>query len=184
MKRAFDIVVSAMLLLLTSPILLLVCLAIKLTDKGPALFSQTRVGLNGRLFEIYKFRSMVVNAADLGGFSTADKDPRITAIGRLLRKTSLDELPQLFNVLKGEMSLVGPRPDVPAQRALYTEPQYLKRCSVQPGITGLAQATKRSTATIEERLQLDLDYVDQSSLRFDLWVILLTIKQVIAKGGI
>lgn len=183
MKRLFDIAVSLIALVLFSPVMLLVALAIKLGSKGPVLFTQPRVGVHGELFPVFKFRSMVVGAASQGPYFTQGNDPRITPIGALLRKTSLDELPQLLNVLLGHMSLVGPRPNVPAQRDEYSQAQWDKRNSVRPGITGLAQAIKRSAATPDERTQLDLEYVDKASLWFDIYVILLTVKQVVAGKG-
>lgn len=166
-----------------SPILIGVAVAIYLSDSGPVLFKQRRVGRGGRDFFIYKFRSMVIDAERLGGYSTADGDPRITKVGRFIRRTSIDELPQLFNVLCGSMSVVGPRPDVPAQRALYTEAEWQLRNSVRPGITGLAQATLRSAATETQRKELDLQYAQQASLFKDIQIILLTFKQVFGKGG-
>jgi lipopolysaccharide/colanic/teichoic acid biosynthesis glycosyltransferase len=132
---------------------------------------------------MWKFRSMVINAESLGGYSTADRDPRITPIGRFIRKTSLDELPQLLNVLFGEMSIVGPRPDVPAQRSLYTEEEWMVRHSVRPGITGLAQSTLRSEATTEQRKAMDLEYAKNVSFALDVRIILMTIRQVVFKGG-
>lgn len=183
MKRAFDVVVSCCVIIVSAPIWLVIAICIVLSDRGPALYRQQRVGLGGNTFGIFKFRTMVQNADKIGGYSTAFGDPRITRIGGVLRRYSLDELPQLLNVLLGDMSLVGPRPDVPAQRNLYTDEEYAKRTSVKPGITGLAQATARSTATTEQRKQLDLEYVDKTSFVFDLKVIMLTVRQVIAVGG-
>ncbi|WP_372738516.1 sugar transferase [Neptunomonas sp.] len=183
MKRTFDVVVAFIVLLLCLPLMLVVALFIKLESKGPALFKQQRIGKDGRLFSIYKFRSMVVGAEKVGPHFTSDYDPRITKGGRFVRKTSLDELPQLLNVLKGDMSLVGPRPNVPEQRSEYTEEEWAERNKVRPGITGLAQAVKRSQATPVERTQLDLEYVRKSSFLFDVYVILLTVKQIVLKGG-
>lgn len=183
MKRLFDILVSLSVLIPAAPLLIVIAVLIKLESRGPAIFKQQRVGRFGEPFYIYKFRSMVVNAESSGPHFTQQSDPRITRVGRFIRKTSLDELPQLLNVLKGDMSLVGPRPDVPKQRADYSESEWNKRNQVRPGITGLAQAKLRSSATFVERTQMDLEYVDKSSLSFDLWVILLTIKQVLFKGG-
>jgi len=183
-KRVFDIVMSLVTLLFASPVLIMVALLIKFESRGPVIFKQERVGRFGKTFFIYKFRSMVVDAATQGPYFTQANDPRITRIGRFVRKTSLDELPQLINVLKGDMSLVGPRPDVPKQRSNYTQYEWDKRNSVRPGITGLAQAKLRSVATLEERTRLDLEYVDRASITFDLWVIILTVKQVLfIKGG-
>lgn len=183
LKRAFDIVGAAALIVLTLPVLVLVSLAIRAHDGGPALYRQTRIGKGGLPFEIYKFRTMVANADKIGGYSTADGDSRITPVGRTLRRYSIDELPQLFNVLRGDMSLVGPRPDVPAQRSLYSDTDFMRRHSVRPGITGLAQATLRSSATQEQRMRLDLEYVDKSGVPFDMMVLILTLKQVFTKGG-
>ncbi len=183
MKRLFDVIASLLALLLLSPLLLGVALAVYAGDFGPVLFRQRRVGRGGREFSIYKFRSMVLNAERLGGFSTADGDPRITRIGRFIRRTSIDELPQLLNVLMGDMSLVGPRPDVPAQRSLYSAEEWEARHRVRPGITGLAQATLRSEATVEQRKQMDLRYAREASLALDLRIIALTFKQVLGKGG-
>jgi len=178
----FDVVISVLTLLALSPVFIVVSLLIR-RDGGPVLFRQTRVGLHGKVFSIYKFRSMVINSEQLGGYSTQKNDPRITRIGRFIRKTSIDELPQLLNVLKGEMSIVGPRPNVPGQQAEYTQEQWDLRNSVLPGITGLAQATLRSGATWQQRFDLDIEYVRLRSLRFDFNIILLTVKQVLTKGG-
>ena len=130
-----------------------------------------------------KFRSMVVDAEARGGHATLKGDPRITRAGRILRKTSLDELPQLINVLRGEMSLVGPRPDVPAQQGNYSAEDWQRRTSVRPGITGLAQAVARSAATHEERLALDLSYVDQPTLGADLRILGLTVLRLFRGGA-
>lgn len=183
MKRLFDISVALVALLLLSPVILLVALLIYLTDKGPVFFKQKRVGLNGKTFDIYKFRSMVTNASSLGGHQTLENDNRITKIGRVIRKTSVDELPQLLNVLLGDMSVVGPRPNVPLQREEYSEQEWDKRNSVQPGITGLAQAKGRSCLTPEQRTKYDLEYVDNVNLINDIKIILLTVKQIVTKGG-
>ena len=183
-KRAVDIVVAAIALVVLAPVMLLVALALKLESPGPIFFRQKRVGQNNRMFELLKFRSMHVDCADPGGDrSTSRCDERVTAVGRFIRRTSLDELPQLFNVLKGEMSLVGPRPDVPAQRALYTPQDWQARCSVRPGITGLAQALVRSEATEAERLALDLRYVREQSLALDLRIMWLTLGRLSGKGS-
>ena len=183
MKRLFDILVSLSALVMLSPIILVVAMLVKAEGPGSVLFTQQRVGRNGELFSIYKFRSMVTDAAEKGPYFTQGNDPRITQVGAMLRRTSLDELPQLLNVLLGQMSLVGPRPNVPAQRQEYNQAQWDKRNSVRPGITGLAQAVKRSSATPEERTSLDLEYVDKTSLTFDMYVLLLTVKQVVLGKG-
>lgn len=183
MKRLLDMVVSGLALLFASPFMALVALFIKLDSKGPVIFKQQRVGLYGQMFSIYKYRSMVDDAVTLGPHYTSQGDPRITRLGRIIRKTSIDELPQLLNVLKGDMSVVGPRPNVPVQRVEYTELEWDKRNSVCPGITGLAQALMRSDATAEQRTRLDLEYVDKATVFFDVWIILLTVKQVLFRGG-
>jgi lipopolysaccharide/colanic/teichoic acid biosynthesis glycosyltransferase len=183
MKRLFDIVISSLFLLLLLPILIAVAIAIALDSSGPVIYRQTRVGRNLESFCILKFRSMVDKADKIGGHSTMRGDVRVTRVGRFIRKTSLDELPQLINVLKGDMSLVGPRPDVPAQEVLYQPEDWVKRHRVRPGITGLAQATMRSSAKPEERLQLDLEYVETASLSKDIIIIILTARQVMIRGS-
>lgn len=183
MKRLIDFVLALFTLIVMSPVLLAVGAAVYFSDRGNVFYTQQRVGRGGRHFSMLKFRSMVLNADRLGGYSTADGDPRITAVGRFIRKTSLDELPQVLNVLAGDMSLVGPRPDVPAQRSLYTEAEWEIRHRVRPGITGLAQATLRSSATPEERKRLDLHYAQNPSVGFDFEIIGLTFKQIFGKGG-
>lgn len=181
-KRVFDVIFAVFLLIAAFPLLVVVAYLIR-KDGGPALFKQERVGLHGTPFQIYKFRSMVINAESLGGHSTQTNDPRITSIGHWIRKTSIDELPQLLNVLKGDMSFVGPRPNVPAQREEYTEEQWNLRNSVVPGITGLAQATIRSQGTWQERYDCDVLYVQKSSFMYDLWLIILTAKTVLSSKG-
>ena len=178
MKRIMDLTISLLLLFLLWPILILISIWIKFDSKGPVVFKQKRVGLNGLPFHIYKFRTMAVDAELIGGYSTKRGDVRITRAGRFLRKTSLDEIPQLLNVLKGEMSCVGPRPDVPMQKTKYTDMEWNKRCQVKPGITGLAQATNRSEGTASERIQLDLEYVDKKSIVLDLKIMIMTIGQL------
>lgn len=183
LKRTFDIVVAGTALLLSALPMALVAMAIRLHDRGPALYRQVRIGRDCRPFAMFKFRSMIADADKIGGYATATGDARITPIGRFIRRTSIDELPQLFNVLRGDMSIVGPRPDVPAQQPLYRPEQWRMRHRVRPGITGLAQATARSTATSDGRLELDLRYVRAVSIRTDITIILLTIRQLVAKTG-
>jgi lipopolysaccharide/colanic/teichoic acid biosynthesis glycosyltransferase len=178
-----DIVLAMAALLALAPLLLGAALAIALETGLPVLFRQTRVGLNGREFGMYKFRSMVKNAAQEGPYFTTDNDPRITRVGRFVRRTSIDELPQLINVLKGEMSLVGPRPDVPAQRSLYTPVDWAQRCSVRPGITGLAQALYRSDSTEVQRLDADLRYTREASLWLDLKICWWTLRRLGGQGA-
>jgi lipopolysaccharide/colanic/teichoic acid biosynthesis glycosyltransferase len=183
MKRLMDIVLSLAALAVLSPFFLAAALAIALESGFPVIFRQQRVGLGGREFGMYKFRSMVKNAAAIGPYHTAADDPRITRVGRFIRRTSIDELPQIVNVLKGEMSLVGPRPDVPAQRVNYTEAAWTERCSVRPGITGLAQAMLRSQATEEQRQSLDLRYVREAGVWMDLKIIWWTLGRLSGKGS-
>jgi lipopolysaccharide/colanic/teichoic acid biosynthesis glycosyltransferase len=183
MKRTLDVLVSLCAVVVVSPVLAIVALAVLIDSGAPVLFRQTRIGLHGREFGMLKFRSMVRNADALGPYHTTDNDPRITRIGAFIRRTSLDELPQLLNVLAGDMSLVGPRPDVPAQRSLYTDQQWTERCSVRPGITGLAQATLRSQATPEQRLALDLRYAREHNLWLDLRILARTVGRLSGKGS-
>lgn len=183
LKRLIDMSVATCLLLILSPILVLTALAVGLESGWPVLFTQTRLGLGGREFGMFKFRSMVLNAAALGPYFTSANDSRITRVGRFIRRTSLDELPQLFNVLRGDMSLVGPRPDVPAQVSLYSAADWAQRCSVRPGITGWAQATLRSEATPAQRLALDLRYSREASLWLDARIALWTLARLSGRGA-
>ncbi|HEY8360310.1 MAG TPA: sugar transferase [Ramlibacter sp.] len=178
-----DFAFAAIGLALLAPLLLLVALAIVLESGAPVLFRQQRIGAQGRPFEIWKFRSMVPDAASRGPYHTDAGDPRVTRVGRFIRRTSLDELPQLLNVLRGEMSLVGPRPDVPAQQALYAPADWALRCSVRPGITGLAQALLRSEATPRQRLELDLRYVREHDLWLDLRILAWTVRRLGGRGA-
>lgn len=179
MKRAVDVALSLLALVLLAPVFVVTALAIAMESGFPILFRQTRLGLGGREFAMYKFRSMVKDATAIGPHHTADNDPRITRVGRFIRRSSIDELPQLLNVLLGDMSLVGPRPALPVQRALYSEQQWALRCSVRPGITGWAQATLRSAGTPQQCLELDLRYVREASRRLDLKIMLLTLRTLL-----
>lgn len=183
MKRLMDIVLSLAALAVLSPLLLVTAVAIALESGMPVLFRQARLGLGGREFSMFKFRSMVPDAATIGPWHTASDDPRITRVGRFIRRTSIDELPQLLNVLKGDMSLVGPRPDVTAQRALYADADWALRCRVRPGITGLAQALLRSDATPEQRLALDLRYAREHNVWLDLKILGWTLGRLTGKGA-
>jgi Undecaprenyl-phosphate glucose phosphotransferase len=181
LKRALDIVVSAIVLILFSPVMLLIALLIKLDTPGPVFFVQERVGLDGNPFPCIKFRGMRVDAADLGNWTTRD-DPRITHIGSFLRRYSLDELPQFMNVLRGEMSVVGPRPEQPiwVERFSQSIPRYVRRHKQKAGITGWAQVNGlRGDTSIEERTRYDLYYIENWSLLFDLRIIIKTIIGVI-----
>jgi len=194
-KRAFDIIASSILILLLSPVLAAVALAVKFDDRGPVLFYQERVGLNGELFKCLKFRSMcldaearlaalqVQNQSDTSGvlFKMA-KDPRITRVGAITRRFSLDELPQLFNVWRGDMSLVGPRPALPKEVAQY-QTDMLRRLDVRPGITGLWQVSGRSSLSWEETVRLDLYYVDNWSFVQDVSILVKTVRAVFGGDG-
>lgn len=182
-KRVVDVVAAFACLLVLSPLMCMVALAVYRDGGFPVLFRQTRMGRGGQPFNMYKFRSMVVDAERIGAYFTSQNDPRITPVGRFIRRTSLDELPQLINVLKGDMSLVGPRPDVPAQRGLYTDADWALRCSVRPGITGLAQALYRSESVGDQRLQADLSYIREASLWLDLKIFWWTLKRLSGKGS-
>jgi lipopolysaccharide/colanic/teichoic acid biosynthesis glycosyltransferase len=177
-KAAADFVLAAISLVLLSPLFLLVGILIKSASPGPVFFKQRRLGQNGEVFEIYKFRTMHLNAADLrnpdGSTYTGKDDPRIFKVGGLLRKFSLDELPQLINVLRGEMSIVGPRPDLDTQRKLY-EPGEEEKLAMKPGITGWAMVGGRNSIPWKERIQLDIWYVRNYSLWLDVKIALLTV---------
>jgi lipopolysaccharide/colanic/teichoic acid biosynthesis glycosyltransferase len=178
MKRLMDVMLSLLALLALSPLLVIAAALIAMEDGLPVMFRQVRVGRGGCEFGMYKFRSMVKDAASIGPYYTSDNDPRITRIGRFIRRTSIDELPQLFNVITGDMSLVGPRPDVPAQRELYSQADWDQRLSVRPGLTGLAQATVRSEASFEQRLALDLRYAGEASVWLDLQIMVWTVRRL------
>lgn len=182
MKRCLDMVLALIALLSLSPLLVLTALFIASESGLPVLFRQTRVGRGGREFGMYKFRSMVKNAAAIGPYFTADNDPRITRVGRFIRRTSIDELPQLINVLLGDMSLVGPRPPLPAEVAKY-EAWQRRRLSVRPGITGMWQVSGRNAVDFSAWMQLDLDYIDRWSLWLDLQILLRTVPAVLMRSG-
>ena len=178
MKRLTDIILSLIALALLAPVLLLAALTVVFDSGLPVFFRQTRVGMAGREFGMFKFRSMVKNAASTGPYFTQSNDARITRVGQFIRRTSIDELPQIINVLLGDMSLVGPRPDVPAQQSLYAPGDWEQRCSVRPGITGLAQVKGRSAVTFEQRLALDLAYARQVSWWRDIQIMWWTVCQL------
>ena len=177
LKRAMDVCGSLILILLTSPVMLIAAVGVKLSSPGPILFKQERVGLNKKSFYMYKFRSMRVNAKETTGWST-NADPRKTPFGSLLRKLSIDELPQFFNVLKGDMSLVGPRPEVPYFVEQFKEdiPRYMVKHQVRPGITGWAQVNGyRGDTSIKKRIEHDLYYIENWNIFFDLKILLMTL---------
>jgi exopolysaccharide biosynthesis polyprenyl glycosylphosphotransferase len=182
LKRALDIVVASFLLVLFAPLMAGIALAIRLDSKGPALFKQVRVGKHGKLFEMYKFRTMYVDADPYAPAPTDPNDPRITRIGKWLRRYSLDEFPQLINVLKGEMSMVGPRPEMPFLVEQYEEWQR-RRLDVKPGVTGLWQIVGRKNLPLALNLEYDFYYIKNQSLFFDIVILLKTIPAVIFGKG-
>ena len=193
-KRIFDVVVSGTILILLSPIFLMLSILISLDSKGPVFFFQDRVGKKGKLFKMYKFRSMYIDAeqrkAELmkhnemqdGVLFKMKYDPRVTQVGRFIRKFSLDELPQLWNVLVGDMSLVGPRPPLPSEVAKYT-PYQKRRLQVTPGITCIWQVSGRSDIPFTQQVELDLEYIAHQSLWYDLMLLMKTIPAVIKARG-
>ncbi len=192
-KRVFDLVVGLMILVLLLPIIPVIAIMIRLDSRGSVFFKQDRVGRNGQVFPFYKFRSMYQGAEkrrkDVENLNEQDgpifkvrNDPRITPVGRFLRKSSLDEIPQIFNVLRGEMSIVGPRPHMPAEVAQY-QPWHRRRLEVTPGITCLWQISGRSQISFNEWMRLDMEYLKTRSLRTDLMIFFKTIPAVIARKG-
>ena len=180
-RRLVDIAVSAVVLVLTSPLIALAALAIRLESRGPVIYSQPRAGLHGEVFEVLKLRTMVDGAEHVGaGLAIDANDSRITRVGTFLRRTSLDELPNLVNVLRGEMSLIGPRPTLPAQVAQYS-PRQRGRLAIRPGITGWAQVNGRASLPWEERIELDLFYIRHRSLALDARILARTVAMVL--GG-
>lgn len=192
-KRVFDFLAATCGIIILSPLMLIIAILIKSEDHGPIFYKQVRVGKNGKTFKMYKFRSMFVNADKMldklkeqndvdGPMFKMKDDPRVTKIGHFIRKHSLDELPQFFNVLKGDMSLVGPRPPLPSEVVEYSE--YDKqRLLVIPGCTGLWQATERNEVGFSKMVQLDIQYIQRASFTFDLWIIYKTVEIVIKPNG-
>lgn len=194
LKRLFDITASALGILALAPLLAVIALLIRLDSRGPVLFKQERIGRGGEAFTMFKFRTMRTDAEKVGGQLTVGRDPRITRVGHILRKSKLDELPQLFNVFLGEMSLVGPRPEVPKYVALYTEEQR-RVLQVRPGVTDLASIEFRDENDLLEnqadpeafyvshimprKLELNQAYIEKQGLFFDLWVIFKTVHRVV-----
>ncbi len=177
-KRIVDIVLSSVGLIIASPFLLITAIAIKLYDHGPIIYSQERLTINGKTFKVYKFRSMIVNAEKNGAQLAGKNDDRITPIGKIIRKIRFDELPQLFNILKGDMSFVGPRPERPELSDKYEEtmPEFRYRLKVKAGLTGYAQVMGKYNTTPYDKLKLDLMYIQNQSILLDLKIILMTIK--------
>lgn len=192
-KRLIDVALSAFALVILTPLMLMVGFAIKLSSPGPLFFRQKRVGQNGKLFDILKFRTMVVGAEDVlhdmeefyereEPFVQLKDDPRIFPFGQALRKSSIDELPQLINILWGEMSIVGPRPLIPLEVA-YCDQNQLKRLAVKPGLTGLAQINGRNDSRFDDRMELDLEYATNQSFRLDLKIAFQTVVKVLRGEG-
>jgi len=184
MPRALDLLLAALALIVLSPFLLIAAIAIKLGSRGPVIYRQRRVGRGGTEFEMWKLRTMVAGSDPVGvGTIVTRDDPRVTAAGRFLRRTSLDEVPNLVNVLRGEMAIVGPRPTIPAQVDDYT-PHQNRRHEVLPGITGWAQVQGRAGIPWEERIELDVWYVDHRSAALDARILAKTVRLVLTAQGL
>jgi lipopolysaccharide/colanic/teichoic acid biosynthesis glycosyltransferase len=184
MPRAVDIAIAALALILLSPVLVIAAIAIKLGSRGPVLYRQRRVGLHGEEFEMLKLRTMVQGSDPVGvGTVVTRDDPRVTRAGRLLRRTSLDEIPNLVNVLRGEMAIFGPRPTIPAQVVDYTPRQH-RRHEVRPGITGWAQVQGRAGIPWEQRIELDVDYVERRSATLDARILAKTLWLLVTGHGL
>jgi lipopolysaccharide/colanic/teichoic acid biosynthesis glycosyltransferase len=183
-RRAFDVLLAGSALAVASPLMLLAVLAIRLESRGGALYRQRRVGRDGRPFDVIKLRTMVTGAEHMGpGLAVSEGDTRITRVGRLLRRTSLDEVPNLVNVLRGDMAIVGPRPTVPVQVDRYTERQR-GRLAIKPGITGWAQVHGRTELPWDERIELDLWYIEHRTWRLDLQILWRTARMVLGGQGL
>jgi lipopolysaccharide/colanic/teichoic acid biosynthesis glycosyltransferase len=183
-KRALDIVAAGTLLALSAPVVAVAAVAVRLESPGHPIYRQRRVGLHGHAFEVYKLRTMVSGAEHIGlGLAVDEGDTRITRVGALLRRFSIDELPNLINVLRGEMSLVGPRPTIQVQVDRYTDRQR-RRLDVKPGLTGWAQVNGRASLPWAARIELDLDYIEAASLRLDLRIIALSARMAITGHGL
>jgi len=183
-KRAMDLVIACLAAVVVLPLMAVIAVVIRLDSRGPALLRQTRVGRHGEDFELLKFRTMVVGAHTMGsGWLIAERDPRITRVGHFLRRWSLDELPQLFNVLRGDMSIIGPRPTLRYQVDQYTDFQR-RRLEVRPGITGWAQVQGRNDLPWPARIELDVHYVEHRSLRLDLEILRRTVRVLATPSGI
>ena len=187
MKRVFDVAAAGVALMALAPLLAIVAVAIRISTPGPAIYPSARLGRHGRTFTMFKFRTMAVGAPDLrnhdGSTYAHEHDPRVTSIGRWLRRTSLDELPQLWNVVRGDMSLVGPRPDLPDQVRFYAPADH-RRLEVRPGLTGLAQICGRNDLSWDERRALDLRYLDHRSFLGDILILARTFPAVLRARGV
>jgi lipopolysaccharide/colanic/teichoic acid biosynthesis glycosyltransferase len=183
-RRIVDIAVSGLVLVLSAPVLVLAMLAIRLESAGPVIYRQRRIGLEGHQFDVLKLRTMVDGAEHIGaGLAINENDARITRVGAVLRRTSLDELPNLVNVLRGEMSLIGPRPTLPVQVEQYSERQR-RRLALKPGITGWAQVNGRATLPWAQRIELDLYYIEHRSPALDVRILWRTIAMVLGGSGL
>jgi lipopolysaccharide/colanic/teichoic acid biosynthesis glycosyltransferase len=183
-KRAMDLAIACLAAVVVLPLMAIIAIVIRLDSRGPALLRQTRVGRHGEDFELLKFRTMVVGAHTMGaGWLIAERDPRITRVGHFLRRWSLDELPQLFNVLRGDMSIIGPRPTLRYQVEQYTDFQR-RRLEVRPGITGWAQVQGRNDLPWPQRIELDVHYVERRSLRLDIEILRRTVRVLATPSGI
>lgn len=181
-KRLTDILISIILLIFTFPILILAAIAIKIDSKGPVFFLHERTGLNGKTFKMIKFRGMVDNALAVGPELTQVNDPRVTRIGKILRRTSIDEIPQVINVLKGEMSIIGPRPEITSITSKYSDYQK-KVFEFKPGITGISQINGRQMLTPEQRTEMEINYYHNENFLFDLKILFKTFFVVISNEG-
>ena len=182
LKRAADFCVALMMLIILSPVMLIAAILIKSNNDGPVFFKQERPGLNGKIFTVYKFRTMSVKTCDDNGKGLSDFE-RMSKVGNLLRKTSIDELPQLINIVRGEMSFIGPRPLLTEYLPLYT-PEQMRRHEVRPGISGWAQVNGRNTLTWEEKFRYDVEYVDNMSVHMDIRILFMTVRNVLKQDGI
>lgn len=177
-KRLVDLVLGTFFLVLSAPLMLLIAVAVKLSSRGPIFFLQERDGQHGRVFRVVKFRSMAVETKMDVGLELLRSDPRITPVGQLLRRTGLDELPQLLNVLAGQMSLIGPRPQAHWENQL-CDPRQARRLLAKPGLTGLCQVSGRNRIPFAERMECDLAYIERASLKLDLWILVKTVPVVL-----
>ncbi len=186
-KRLFDVIIVIPGILIGLILMIPIAITIYIEDKGPVFYNAERLGKNGKVFKMYKFRSMKVNAPDLrmadGSTFNGENDPRLTKVGRFIRKTSLDEIPQLLNVLKGDMSLIGPRPDLPEHKKMYVGNEE-RKLEVRPGITGYSQAYFRNSIEWKERIQNDIYYIDHLTMTMDIKVLMKTVTSVLKSEGV
>lgn len=181
-KRVTDFTISLFALILSTPLIILTAIAIKLDSKGPVFFIQDRTGFQGKTFKMIKFRGMVVNALEIGPELTQENDPRVTRVGRILRRTSIDEIPQFINVLLGDMSIIGPRPEIISITKKYNEHQRMV-FNYKPGITGISQINGRQLLTPEQRIEMELDYYKKENFWSDLMIIIKTFHVVYSNKG-